>query len=170
MPVMTESNTAAIALEKANTSGKDQVLLATPAEKQNQPKQPKTLAFWLIFTALGAATFLSALDLTAVTTALPVIAHDLNSHNFSWVGSSYALSSTVFIPVFGGLAQTFGRKGPLLSCILIFGIGSAVSGSAKDIGALLVGRTVQGIGVGFFFFSMSILSARLKFILFLFGY
>ena len=108
----------------------------------------KPLSFWMIMLALCASCFLSALDLTAITTALPTIAHDLKSDNFSWVGSSYALSSTAFLPVFGGLAQAFGRKPPLMTCIVIFAIGSAVCGSATSIGALLTGRTIQGIGVG----------------------
>ena len=119
----------------------------TIVEDTRTKKSRKPFSFWMIILALACACFLSALDLTAVTTALPTISHDLKSENFSWVGSSYALSSTAFLPVFGGLAQTFGRKPPLMACIVIFAIGSAVCGSAHNIGALLSGRTIQGIGV-----------------------
>ena len=80
-------------------------------------------AFWLVFFALAMATFLSALDLTAVSTALPVIAEELREWlirlcdcadcgadmtQFSWTGSAYALASTVFLPLYGSFAHAFG--------------------------------------------------------------
>ncbi|GAA5882957.1 hypothetical protein JCM8547_006237, partial [Rhodosporidiobolus lusitaniae] len=60
--------------------------------------EKKSLRFWLIFAAIMAATFLSALDLTAVSTALPQIANDFDTADYSWVGTAYALTSTALIP------------------------------------------------------------------------
>ena len=61
--------------------------------------------FWSIFVAIVVALFTAALDLTAVSTALPTIVADLNGSQFVWVGSAYALSATAFLPLSGGLAQ-----------------------------------------------------------------
>lgn len=66
--------------------------------------------FWLIFAALCLALFLSALELTAVSTALPVIVHDLKGLQFSWVGTAYALASTAFLPMSGGIAEVLGMQ------------------------------------------------------------
>ncbi|KAJ7929142.1 iron permease [Mycena leptocephala] len=73
---------------------------------------PKSRAFYMSFVAIGVTTFLSALDLTVMGTALPTIAtalHDTKG-DFTWVGSAYTLSSTAFIPLSGNLADAFGRQ------------------------------------------------------------
>lgn len=92
---------------------------------------------------------------------VPTIAEDLRSENFSWIASSYALSSTVFIPIFAGLAEVFGRKYILLSSIIIFAVGSAVCGSANTMEAMIAGRTVAGIGGGGILASVEIVVADL---------
>lgn len=63
------------------------------------------IQFWGVFVAIAVALFTAALDLTAVSTALPTIVNDLNGSQFVWVGSAYTLSSTAFLPLSGGLAQ-----------------------------------------------------------------
>jgi hypothetical protein len=75
----------------------------TPAEDEdiqrtssNKPNFNKGRAFWMIMLSLAMSMFLSALDLTALSTALPRIATDLESENFTWIGSAYALASTAF--------------------------------------------------------------------------
>ncbi|KAJ7658380.1 iron permease [Mycena polygramma] len=79
----------------------------------------KTRAFWMCFVALMASTFLSALDQTAVGTALPTIAAALEDTDgdYIWIGSAYAMASTAFIPLSGSLANAFGRKPVMLLCI-----------------------------------------------------
>lgn len=147
---------AAVAPEKT------QVALTEPST--DAPKTAKKGAsFWLIMLSLAITTFLSALDLTAISTALPVIAEDLKASDFTWIGSSYALSSTAFrkhasnaafavadtqtaVPVFGGLADVFGRKSNLMAAIVIFAIGSATCGSASSSSSMVIGRTIQGVG------------------------
>ena len=42
---------------------------------------------------------------SAVSTALPTIAHDLNGDDFVWIGSAYALASTALLPATGGMAE-----------------------------------------------------------------
>ena len=102
----------------------------------------KGSAFWLTFIALNVSTFLSALDLTAVSTALPTITADLNgSDDFSWVGSAYALSSTAFLPLSGSLADIFGRRPVMMGSILLFAIGSAISSASQNMHMLIAARS-----------------------------
>ncbi|KZT02796.1 MFS general substrate transporter [Laetiporus sulphureus 93-53] len=126
--------------------------LTETAVQSDHPAQSvarkKTPAFWLIFFALCASLFLSALELTAVSTVLPTIAHDLHATEFIWVGSAYALSSTAFLPMSGNLAQIFGRRPALLVCLAIFALGSGICGGARNMNMLIAGRTVQGLGGG----------------------
>ena len=103
---------------------------------------PKGSAFWLTFTAVCVSVFLSALDLTAVGTALPTITADLDGgDDFSWVGSAYALSSTAFLPLSGHLADAFGRRPIMLGSILLFAIGSALSGASQNMNMLIAARS-----------------------------
>lgn len=64
------------------------------------------------------------------------------------MGSAYALASTVTFPVYGSLANVFGRRAVLFTAILLFALGSALCGAAKNQAMLISGRTVQGVGGG----------------------
>ncbi|KAJ7276699.1 MFS general substrate transporter [Mycena rebaudengoi] len=108
----------------------------------------KGIPFWLIFTSICIALFASALELTTVSTALPTIANDLGITEFVWVGTAYSLASTAFLPMSGGLAEIFGRQHTLLLSILLFALGSALCGAARNQYVLIGGRTVQGLGGG----------------------
>ncbi|KAK7061333.1 MFS domain-containing protein [Favolaschia claudopus] len=112
--------------------------------------QPKSRAFYLSFVAIMVTIFLSALDLSAVSTALPTIAEALNDTkgDFTWVGSAYALSSTVFIPLSGSLAEAFGRRPIMLLAITFFTIGSALTGAAQNMSMIIAARAIQGVGGG----------------------
>ncbi|KIP05339.1 hypothetical protein PHLGIDRAFT_25152 [Phlebiopsis gigantea 11061_1 CR5-6] len=99
--------------------------------------------------ALIVSTFLSALDLTAIGTALPTIVADLSGgEDFSWAGSAYALSSTAVLPLSGSLADIFGRRPVMLGAIIFFALGSALDGAAQNMNMLIAARTVQGVGGG----------------------
>ncbi|TBU31313.1 MFS general substrate transporter [Dichomitus squalens] len=121
-----------------------------PADDSQPPAvvRKKGVVFWLIFLSICVALFLSALELTAVSTALPTIAHDLHASDFVWVGSAYALSSTAFLPMSGGIAQMFGRRPALLGALALFALGSGICGGASSMTMLIAGRTVQGLGGG----------------------
>ncbi|THG95258.1 hypothetical protein EW026_g6357 [Hermanssonia centrifuga] len=109
----------------------------------------KGTQFWLSFLAIITSIFLSALDLTAVATALPTITADLDGgEDFTWIGSAYSLSSTAFLPLSGALADIFGRKPIMMGSILLFAIGSALAGAAQNINMLIAARTIQGLGGG----------------------
>ncbi|TFY60743.1 hypothetical protein EVG20_g7309 [Dentipellis fragilis] len=119
-------------------------------DKTSRKKRPKKgSAFWMTFLAIVVSTFLSALDLTAVSTALPTITKRLGGgSNFVWVGSAYSLASTAFLPLLGKLADVFGRKPVMLTSIGLFAIGSAIGGASQNMNMLIGARTVQGIGGG----------------------
>lgn len=111
-------------------------------------KRPGGSDFWLVIVSLMVATFVSALDVTAVSTALPTIVSKLQGREFVWVGSSYTLASTAFLPMSGGLAQIWGRKPVILGALLLFLLGSGICGGAHSMGMLIAGRTIQGLGSG----------------------
>ncbi|EPS44661.1 hypothetical protein H072_1339 [Dactylellina haptotyla CBS 200.50] len=103
----------------------------------------------IIVIALCANLFLSALDQTIVSTALPAIVEDLgNTIAYSWVGSSYLIASSAFIPSWGKFSDIWGRKPIILVASAIFLVGSIATSAAQNMGTLIAGRTVQGLGGG----------------------
>ncbi|KAG8934110.1 hypothetical protein FRC02_010593, partial [Tulasnella sp. 418] len=123
---------------------------ATLAEPEQPAQQgpPSGFRFWMVIISLMVSTFLSAIDLTSISTVLPTIVADLNGHDFVWVGSSFTLASTAILPMTGGLAQIFGRRPVMLGSLILFAIGSGICGGAKNMGMLIAGRTIQGMGGG----------------------
>ena len=92
---------------------------------------------------------LAAMDSTIVATALPTIVGDLGGFSsFSWVFSLYLLTQTVTVPVYGRLADLYGRRPVLLVGIALFLAGSAASGMAHTMTQLILYRGLQGIGAG----------------------
>jgi EmrB/QacA subfamily drug resistance transporter len=103
----------------------------------------------VIISALMLAMFLAALDQTIVSTALPKIASDLNGlSKYSWVATSYLLTSAVSTPLYGKISDMFGRKKIFQSAIVIFLLGSVLCGAAQTMNQLIVFRGIQGIGAG----------------------
>ncbi|KAF7976442.1 hypothetical protein HWV62_6677 [Athelia sp. TMB] len=120
----------------------------TPTLAPVEEKAPKDFRFWMIFVCLLVATFLAALDLTAISTALPTIAAALHSEDFAWIGNAYSITSTAFIPWAGGAAHIFGRRPILLIGLLCFLVGSAMCGASTTMSLMLAGRAIQGVGSG----------------------
>ena len=116
--------------------------------RSNTVPSKKGTKFWLIFASMCICLSLSALELSSVSTALPTIANDLHASQFTWVGSSYALAATAFLPMSGGLAQTFGRRPAILATIGLFALGSGICGAANSMNMLIAGRAIQGFGGG----------------------
>ncbi|RIB11572.1 major facilitator superfamily domain-containing protein [Gigaspora rosea] len=102
-----------------------------------------------IFDSLGCGVFLSALDQTIVATALPKIVSDFNGlDQIAWVATSYLITLTSFEPIYGKLADIFGRKVAFLFAISIFEFGSLLCGVASDMVSLIIYRAVAGFGGG----------------------
>ena len=102
-----------------------------------------------ILAALMMTMMLAAMDTTIVSTAIPQIVGDLGGFAlFSWVFSIYLLAQTVTIPIYGKLADVFGRKPVLIVGTLIFLLGSVASAFAWNMVSLIVFRGLQGLGAG----------------------
>ncbi|MEY9844733.1 EmrB/QacA subfamily drug resistance transporter [Streptacidiphilus sp. BW17] len=103
----------------------------------------------IIISALMMGMFLAALDQTIVATALPTIAGDLHGLNhLAWVVTAYLLTSTISTPLWGKLGDLFGRKQLFQAAIVIFLIGSALSGISQNMIELIAFRAIQGAGAG----------------------
>ena len=103
----------------------------------------------LIIGALLLGMLLAALDQTIVATALPTIAGDLHGlSHLSWVVTAYILASTASTPLWGKLGDQYGRKIFFQAAIVIFLVGSVLSGLSSSMLMLIAFRAVQGIGGG----------------------
>jgi len=93
--------------------------------------------------------FLAALDGTIVATAVPTIVADLGGlSRYSWIFSVYLLTSTVTVPLYGRLADLYGRRRVLLFGVVVFVVGSALCGASQSMTQLIAFRALQGIGAG----------------------
>ncbi|WP_438316647.1 MDR family MFS transporter [Sporosarcina sp. FA9] len=103
----------------------------------------------LVLISVMLAMFVSAVEATIVTTAMPVIASDLGGFSrYSWIFSSYLLMSTVTVLIYGKLADIYGRKPVLFFGLTVFLIGSVLCGFATSMEMLIFFRLIQGLGAG----------------------
>jgi EmrB/QacA subfamily drug resistance transporter len=103
----------------------------------------------IVFSGLMLGMLLAALDQTIVATALPTIVATLHGEeHLSWVVSAYLLTSTATTPLYGKVSDLLGRKGVFQFAIVVFLIGSALSGLAHSMTELILFRAVQGLGAG----------------------
>jgi EmrB/QacA subfamily drug resistance transporter len=103
----------------------------------------------IVFSGLMLGLFLAAIDQTIVATALPTIVGELGGlDRISWVITAYLLAETVATPLFGKLGDLYGRKRLFQAAIVLFLVGSALSGIATSMGMLIAFRAIQGAGAG----------------------
>src|SRR5436305_13519103 len=103
----------------------------------------------IVTAALMLGMSLAALDTTIVGTALPSIVGKLGGLSlYSWVFSIYLLTSTSTVPLYGKLADLYGRKPVFMAAMIIFLAGSAACGLAQSMEMLIVFRGLQGLGAG----------------------
>ena len=103
----------------------------------------------LIIGALMLGMLLAALDQTIVSTALPTIVGDLKGgSHIAWVITAYLLATTVSTPLWGKLGDQYGRKIFFQAAIVIFLVGSILSGLSSSMIMLIAFRAVQGLGSG----------------------
>ncbi|WP_406862365.1 MDR family MFS transporter [Streptomyces sp. HUAS MG47] len=118
-----------------------------PAAGQEQDKPARSVRVVLL--ALMIAMLLAMLDNMIIGTAMPTIVGELGGlAHLSWVVTAYTLATAASTPIWGKLGDMYGRKGVFLTSIVIFLIGSALSGMAQDMGQLIGFRAVQGLGAG----------------------
>ena len=118
---------------------------AAPADHEFTREEHRRVMVILLALMLGM--FLAALDQTIVSTALPTIAGDLHGLNhLSWVVTAYLISSTISLPLWGKFGDLWGRKSFFQLSIIIFLIGSMLSGLSQNMMELIAFRAVQGVG------------------------
>ncbi|WP_339061552.1 MDR family MFS transporter [Tepidibacillus marianensis] len=106
--------------------------------------QRKILTF-----AIMVGMFLAAMEATIVNAAMPTIVGALGGFSlYSWVFSAFMLTNTTTVPIYGKLADMYGRKVMFITAITLFVLGSALSGQANSMVQLVVFRGIQGLGAG----------------------
>jgi len=117
---------------------------AVSAPPRFDPARRRAVTF-----ALVLVTALASFESTVVSTAMPTIIGDLNGLAlYSWVFSIYLLASTVSMPIYGRLADVYGRRRVLLVAITLFLAGAGVCASARSMPHLILARGLQGLGAG----------------------
>ncbi|MCJ1677865.1 MFS transporter [Streptomyces sp. APSN-46.1] len=103
----------------------------------------------VVLMALMIAMLLAMLDNMIIGTAMPTIVGELGGlEHLSWVVTAYTLATAASTPIWGKLGDMYGRKGAFLTSIVIFLVGSVLSGMAQDMGQLIGFRAIQGLGAG----------------------
>lgn len=104
---------------------------------------------WAVTAGVMTGMFIAALEATVVGTAMPTVIAALGGLNhYSWVFSAYLVTSTVTVPVWGKLSDLYGRGLLYQIGIVIFLVGSVLSGLSETMMQLIVFRAIQGLGAG----------------------
>jgi EmrB/QacA subfamily drug resistance transporter len=103
---------------------------------------------WLTLAIVGAAFFMTVLDVAIVNVAIPSIQIDLHiqEKTVQWVITAYAITFGGFLLLGGRMADLLGRRVIFLVGLVIFTIASLVCGLANSAGVLIGARAVQGLG------------------------
>src|SRR5690349_24793139 len=103
----------------------------------------------MVLIGIMLGMFMSAVEATIVASAMPTIVAVLGGFQlFSWVFAIYLLSQSITIPIYGRLADLYGRKRVLCAGAALFLVGSVLCGFAWNMVALIAFRALQGLGAG----------------------
>lgn len=102
---------------------------------------------WVILATVIVGTFLGRLDQTIVNLALPKIIEDfgISVSASGWIATAYILANAVFVPIWGKLGDTIGRKRVYITGFIIFIIGSVLAGLSWNLSSMIVFRIIQAI-------------------------
>ncbi|MGN6220786.1 MAG: MDR family MFS transporter [Microbacterium sp.] len=118
---------------------------SSPATAERTPRE-----VFVALSGLIVTMFVAVLSGTVISTSMPLIVADLGGDQsaYTWVITSSLLATAVTTPIWGKLADLVNRKVLLQISIVLFVVGSAISGFAQDAGTLIAVRVIQGIGTG----------------------
>ncbi|KAH8883380.1 MFS general substrate transporter [Thozetella sp. PMI_491] len=103
----------------------------------------------IVYLGIGLALMVAFMDQTAVSTATPVIANDLNaSKTISWVGTAFFVGNCAFQLVYGRISDIFGRKSTLQAAVVLLVLGDLLCSFAQTPVQLYVFRAISGVGGG----------------------
>lgn len=121
-----------------------------PCESSFNGRSRPSLPILLAYIALCVSIFLVALDTVLIPTALPTISLSFHIPDslYAWTGSAYLLANAASVPLWGKLADVFGRKNIILVANFVFLAGSVVCATSVSAAMLVAGRSIQGIGGG----------------------
>ena len=117
--------------------------------ESSPPAAPATDSgrFFVLFTAVLLPMFLAAVDQTLLAVATPQIGREFGDMNrVSWLAVAYLLASVVLVPLYGRLADRFGRRRLLGVALGVFTAGSLACALAPTITWLIAARALQGAG------------------------
>jgi EmrB/QacA subfamily drug resistance transporter len=120
-----------------------------PADTASAPAMSRRQVLEAL-SGLLVAMFVAMLASTVVSTSLPKIVSELGGDQaaFTWVITASLLATTVSTPIWGKLADLTSRKVLVQVAIVIFVIGTVLSGMSQDAGTLIGFRVIQGLGAG----------------------
>jgi len=117
-------------------------MVTTPPPMEERLKRRALLGVML-------AVFLAAMESTVVATAMPIVVKSLGGLEiYAWVFAGFLLTSTVTMPLWGRLSDLYGRRSTFLAGLVIFLVGSALSGLSRSMVELIAFRMLQGLGAG----------------------
>lgn len=120
---------------------------STSQQKTGEPASPSSRLKWWILLTVIVGTFLGRLDQTIVNLALPKIISDfgITVSAAGWIATAYILANAIFVPIWGKLGDTLGRKKIYVLGFSIFIIGSVLAGLAWDLNSMIFFRVIQAI-------------------------
>ena len=131
---------------------------------QEEQKPKKDYKWWILLTVI-VGTFLGRLDQTIVNLALPKIINDfdITVTSAGWIATAYILANAIFVPIWGKLGDTIGRKKVYILGFVIFIAGSVLAGLSWNLSSMIVFRIIQAIaGSADYPTAMAILAVTFK--------
>jgi DHA2 family multidrug resistance protein len=116
--------------------------IPTPSERGNKVR------WWVLITVIFG-TFLGGMDQTVVGLALPkmISAFSISISDAAWISTAYILAAAVFVPIWGKLGDTAGRKKIYLIGFIGFTVASGLCALAWNLSSMIVFRVIQGLAV-----------------------
>ena len=113
---------------------------------ENEKPKKSNLRWWILLTVI-VGTFLGRLDQTIVNLALPKIINDfgISVSAAGWIATAYIIANAVFVPIWGKLGDTIGRKKVYIWGFSIFILGSVLAGLSWNLSSMIVFRIIQAI-------------------------
>ena len=106
---------------------------------------------WVLLAVMCLSLVMVVMSVSGLNVALPTIQRELNasSVDLQWIVDSYAIIFAGLLLAAGALGDKYGRKRALQGGLVVFAIGSTVSGFADAPTQLIVGRAISGVGAAF---------------------